>query len=107
VSGIPRKHAHLLQRLYSLAFGCETFAYAKDQASFNFMTFQRFNCDSLLHMRHKNRLKKRGTPMTICTKSSAPTKYLLRPMDWLRLRKSMEEDNWKAVLGKTERTVWW
>jgi len=33
VSGIPRKHAHSLQRLYSLAFGCGTFAYAKDQAS--------------------------------------------------------------------------
>jgi hypothetical protein len=33
VSGIPRKHAHALQRLYSLAFSCGTFAYAKDQAS--------------------------------------------------------------------------
>jgi hypothetical protein len=30
---IPRKHAHLLQRLYSLAFSFGTFAYAKDQAS--------------------------------------------------------------------------
>jgi hypothetical protein len=29
----PRKHTHSLQRLHSLAFGCETFAYAKDQAS--------------------------------------------------------------------------
>jgi hypothetical protein len=33
VSAIPRKHAHSLQRLHSLAFGCGTFAYAKDQAS--------------------------------------------------------------------------
>ena len=33
VSGIPRKHAHSLQRLQSLAFGFGTFAYAKDQAS--------------------------------------------------------------------------
>jgi hypothetical protein len=33
VSGIPRKHAHSLQRLYSLAFDFGTFAYAKDQAS--------------------------------------------------------------------------
>jgi hypothetical protein len=33
VSGIPRKHAHSLQRLHSLAFGCGTFADAKDQAS--------------------------------------------------------------------------
>ena len=33
VSGIPRKHAHALQRLHSLAFVFGTFAYAKDQAS--------------------------------------------------------------------------
>ena len=33
VSGIPRKHAHSLQRLQSLAFGFGTFTYAKDQAS--------------------------------------------------------------------------
>ena len=33
VSGIPRKNVHALQRLHSLAFSFETFAYAKDQAS--------------------------------------------------------------------------
>jgi hypothetical protein len=33
VSAIPHKHAHSLQRLHSLAFDCDTFAYAKDQAS--------------------------------------------------------------------------
>jgi hypothetical protein len=33
VSAIPRKHAHSLQRRPSLAFGCGTFADAKDQAS--------------------------------------------------------------------------
>gem|GEM_PF-3894636 len=33
VSGIPRKHAHSLQRLHSLAFVFGTFAYAKDRAS--------------------------------------------------------------------------
>jgi hypothetical protein len=33
VSGIPRKHAHSLQRRPSLALGFRTFAYAKKQAS--------------------------------------------------------------------------
>jgi hypothetical protein len=33
VSDFPRKHAHSLQRRLSLAFGCGTFAYAKDRAS--------------------------------------------------------------------------
>jgi len=33
VSGISRKHAHSLQRLYSLALNFGTFANAKDQAS--------------------------------------------------------------------------
>jgi hypothetical protein len=33
VSGIPNKHAQSLQRQHSLAFGCGTFAHAKDQAS--------------------------------------------------------------------------
>jgi hypothetical protein len=32
-SDIPRKHAHSLQRLYSLAFNFGTFASAKDQSS--------------------------------------------------------------------------
>jgi len=33
VSDIPRKHAHSLQRLHSLALDFGTFAFAKDQAS--------------------------------------------------------------------------
>jgi len=33
MSVIPRKHAHSLRRLHSLAFDLGTFAYAKDQAS--------------------------------------------------------------------------
>ncbi len=33
VLGIPRKHAHPLQRLHSLVFSFGTFACAKDQAS--------------------------------------------------------------------------
>jgi hypothetical protein len=33
MSGIPRKHAHSLQRRPSLAFDFRTFAFAKDQSS--------------------------------------------------------------------------
>jgi len=31
----------------------------------------------------------------------------IQPRHGLTLRMPLEEDDWKAVFGKTERTVWW
>jgi len=47
----------------------------------------------------------RSFPTNTCMIISNYTRFLLPPLG-LRLWTPMEEDDWKAVLGKTERTVW-